>query len=74
MERLKSIIYRFAILVAVVSLITSFFSGVSLYTSLIRSGVVFLLTLIIVILVLNVIRRVLIHTTNSSTDIENGSK
>jgi hypothetical protein len=74
MERLKSAIYKFAVLIAMLSLVTSILGGVSVTTSLIRSAVVFLLTLVVVVIVLNVIRRILLQIPHSSTELENGEE
>jgi hypothetical protein len=74
MERLKSIIYKFAVLIALISLITSIINGVSLYTSMLRSVVVFLVTLVIVVIVLHLIRKILIHNPQPTTEIESGDK
>jgi len=53
---MKSIVYKIAIFVSVISLVTSLLSGISIITSLIRSGMVFLATLVVIIIALNLLR------------------
>jgi len=72
MERLRSMIYKFAILIAVISLVTSILNGVSIYTSIIRSSVVFLLTMVVIVVVLNVVRIILKQKPEEITEVENG--
>jgi len=72
MGRLRSIIYKFAILIAVISLVTSILNGVSLLTSIIRSSIVFLLTLVVIVVLLNLVRIVLNQKPKPVTDIEDG--
>jgi len=72
MERLRSMIYKFAILIAVISLVTSILNGVSIYTSIIRSSVVFLLTMVVIVVVLNVVRIILKQKPEELTEVENG--
>ena len=72
MGRLRSIIYKFAILIAVLSLVTSILNGVSLFTSIIRSSIVFLLTLVVIVVLLNLVRIILNQKPKPVTDIEDG--
>lgn len=71
---MKGFVYRVAIFVAVVSLITSLLSGVSIMTSIIRSCVVFLATLVIIIGALNVLRWGLLKTNPLVTKPEEANK
>ncbi len=53
---MKKVIYRLSFFVAVLALLSSLFSGVSIVTSIVRSAVVFLATLLLIIIALNVLR------------------
>ena len=56
MEHMKKLIYRFSMLIAVITLISCLLSGISLYTSIVRSAVVFLGMLFIIIVSLKILR------------------
>jgi len=71
---MKGFVYRLAVFVAVVSLVTSLLSGVSIMTSIIRSSVVFLTTLVIIIFALNVLRWGLLKTNPVVTKPEKANK
>ena len=53
---MKKLIYRFSMLIAVITLISCLLSGISLYTSIVRSAVVFLGMLFIIIVSLKILR------------------
>ena len=56
MGYMKKLIYRFSMLVGVVTLISCLMSGISLYTSITRSVIVFLSMLFIIIMALKILR------------------
>ncbi len=53
---MKSFIYKFAFLVALIALVSGILSGVSLFTSVLRSAVVFLGTILVMILAFYILR------------------
>lgn len=53
---MKKLIYRISMLVGVLTLISCLLSGISLYTSIIRSVIVFLSMLFIIIMALKILR------------------
>ena len=53
---MKGIVYKIAIFIALTSFVTSILNGISIATSIIRSGVVFLITLVVIIIALNLLR------------------
>lgn len=71
---MKSFVYKIAVFVSVLSLITSLLSGVSILTSLVRSGMVFLATLVVIIIALNLLRWSLTRSTTPISQPENMDK
>ncbi len=59
---MKSLIYKFAFWVSIIAFVTSLLNGVTLFTSLMRSGLVFMATLFVVIISLNMLRWSLLST------------
>lgn len=53
---MKQFVYRLSLFVTIVTFITCLLSGISLATSIIRSAIVFLVTLFIIIVALNILR------------------
>ena len=56
MEFMKKLVYRVSLLVTVITLITCLLSGISLFTSILRSAEVFFGSLIVIIIALNILR------------------
>ena len=56
-------IYRFAIFVSLITLVSALMNGVSIMTTFIRTGLVFLGTLILFIIFLNLMRWAIVTTT-----------
>lgn len=76
---MQKFIYKFAILIAMITLITAFLNGVSLPTSLIRAGLIFIGTLLLFFMALALMRWTVITTTiidqnNEQKNREKGSK
>ncbi len=53
---MSAIFYKFALLIAMVTLVMCLLSGISILTSLFRAGVVFLGTLFVIVVALFVLR------------------
>ncbi len=53
---MRKFILRIALLAAIITFVTCVFNGITLMTSLFRSAVVYLLTLLLVIITLNALR------------------
>lgn len=71
---MKSFVYKIAVFVSVISLITSLLSGISILTSLVRSGMVFLGTLVFIIIALNLLRWSLTRSSTPISQPENMDK
>ena len=56
-------IYKFAIFVSILSVVGALLNGVSIMTTLIRAGLVFLGTLLLFIIFLNIMRWAIVSTT-----------
>ncbi|NOG43856.1 MAG: hypothetical protein HND50_01385 [Calditrichaeota bacterium] len=56
-------IYKFAVFVSVITLVTALMNGVSIMTTFVRTGLVFLGTLILFVVFLNVMRWAIVTTT-----------
>ncbi len=69
MEPLKKLILRIASLAAVVTFVTCALNGITLFTSLFRSAVVYLLTILLAVIMLNVLRWGVLVTSPSSTQV-----
>lgn len=63
---MKKFIYKFALFVSVVAFVSSLLGGVSIVTSIARSGLVYLGTLLIVIISLNILRWSMARTVDVS--------
>jgi len=63
MGLMQSFIYKISALVAVIALLSAFFNGVSMPTSIIRAGLIFLGTLVLFVVLLNIMRWAITTTT-----------
>lgn len=68
---MKRFIYKLSFFVAVLALLSSLLSGVSIITSALRSAIVFLATLLLIIIALNVLRWGILLTAPDKTEEEN---
>ena len=53
---MKSLIYKFAFLISIIAFVSGLLNGISLFTSLFRSVLVFMATIFVVIISLNMLR------------------
>ncbi|EHO42266.1 hypothetical protein [Caldithrix abyssi] len=56
MEPLRKLILRIASLAAIITFVTCALNGISLMTSIFRSAVVYLLTILLAVIMLNILR------------------
>ncbi len=68
-------IYKFSIFVSIITLVTAFMNGVSPMTTILRTGIVFLGTMFLFVIFLNIMRWAIVTTTiiekqNEETDKE----
>lgn len=65
---MKKLVYRLSLLLTVITFITCLLSGISLFTSIIRSIEVFFGALVVIIIALNILRWGLMPTFRANTE------